>query len=640
MNRRQRGDRNGAAVRLAEVLAATPAAGRRPQPCSSRIALEPDQAALLPAAAAFVQARLIGCNAVQLGLRGSAGGWRAVTIDVDADATVDQWLATVDDALNGAAGIAAAELLIAGVDDDPAALLAAEPRLLAVLIDHGDSVAIHHDARRLDPLAADALRGALAIALGRLAGQREHRLGTLSVLSASERANLLCRFQNGRVRRCRGQSLVGRLQQVVEQWPQWPALRAAGQPTLSYAGLWQRSGELAAGLQAGGVHAGELVAVDGPRSIDQALAVIALLRAGAAWLPLEPALPLAATRRLLDAAGVNRVLACGTPRALGVPVVALDSLPSTAASPVLPDDDDRSCACVIACAADRGADAIALSQRALLRVLCDPEPAPISPGMQVLHAESPGSSAALFGLLAPLLNGGCCLIHDEPARDEYAPTAAGLRRTLADADAPLCLLAAASVDRLVAEDPLALAGLGHLLVAGAGAAAFSTATLDRLRQALPELPLSLVYAPPECGPLAAAVRLTPGVALPPDALPIGRPLAETSLHLLAADGGLLPVGARGELHVGGCGVTLGHVGEVGGGRPRCVPDPSAARGDRLFRSGDVGRRLADGSIELCMTTEAAPTPAADLDRIDLAQCPAPVQSAAGAACIPSPQETR
>ncbi|MFJ3090868.1 amino acid adenylation domain-containing protein [Streptomyces sp. NPDC086838] len=92
-------------------------------------------------------------------------------------------------------------------------------------------------------------------------------------------------------------------------------------------------------------------------------------------------------------------------------------------------------------------------------------------------------------------------------------------------------------------------------------------------------------------------RLTEGDLDPLAGNPIGRPLADLAVHLLDANGELVPVGVPGEIHVGGPGVARGYLNRPGLTAERFVPDPFGPEGARLYRSGDLARRLADGSLE-------------------------------------------
>ncbi|WP_037821145.1 non-ribosomal peptide synthetase, partial [Streptomyces sp. NRRL B-3229] len=79
--------------------------------------------------------------------------------------------------------------------------------------------------------------------------------------------------------------------------------------------------------------------------------------------------------------------------------------------------------------------------------------------------------------------------------------------------------------------------------------------------------------------------------------PVGSPLTDLTIHLLDADGQLVPVGVPGEIHVGGPGLARGYLGRPGLTAERFVPNPFGPAGSRLYRSGDLARRLPDGTLE-------------------------------------------
>ncbi|WP_037815931.1 AMP-binding protein, partial [Streptomyces sp. NRRL S-1022] len=79
--------------------------------------------------------------------------------------------------------------------------------------------------------------------------------------------------------------------------------------------------------------------------------------------------------------------------------------------------------------------------------------------------------------------------------------------------------------------------------------------------------------------------------------PVGLPLGDLTVHLLDADGRLVPIGVPGEIHVGGPGVARGYLNRPELTAERFVPDPFGPAGARLYRSGDLARRRPDGSLE-------------------------------------------
>jgi amino acid adenylation domain-containing protein len=578
--------------RLDEVLGATSAAGAgAPQVRVGRHIIAASEACFLSAAAALVVARLTGRRHVRLAIvQSPVQGPVGLDVELPDETPAAQWLAATETIPAG--DLEGAELLLAHSAADAHGLLVACPKMSAVIAIDADALLVYSDCQRIDSLAADCLLAAMARACHVLATCGDTALGNLSILSPCERANLLCRYQNARVRRPRGQSLVDRMQRIVERWPEQTAL-ADHAGRLSYAEMWRRSAAIATALHAAGVQAGDTVGVHGQRSVDHVLAVLAIVRAGAAWLALDEGLPPARINLMLGQAAARCVIVCDgsvLPAQVHTVAVSLQSLEHAAAAPLPPLAEDA-CACVIYVSGANGhPEAIEIAHRSLLRALCDPEYIHIAPGSTMLHASPIGVDASLCEIFGPLLNGGTCYVHDE-----ILPTPAGLARSIRHGSANLGLLTAPLFECIIDEDPQSLAGLRQLVITG------PVLSVDSVRHAqsmLPALELVRAWGHGECAVLATAYPVPNPLPAGCQVVPVGLPVAETSVHVLAADGGLLPIGAIGEIHIGGCGVALGYR-EQSSGRECFIADPYGDKGDRLFRTGDHGRRLEDGNIALC-----------------------------------------
>ena len=106
-----------------------------------------------------------------------------------------------------------------------------------------------------------------------------------------------------------------------------------------------------------------------------------------------------------------------------------------------------------------------------------------------------------------------------------------------------------------------------------------------------------VYGPTECTVNASYFDMEPGHRFLGQEIPIGRPAPNMRLYVL--DGVLepVPVGVEGELYIGGAGLARGYIGRPGLSAERFVPDPHGPAGSRMYRSGDIARYLADGTVE-------------------------------------------
>jgi len=198
----------------------------------------------------------------------------------------------------------------------------------------------------------------------------------------------------------------------------------------------------------------------------------------------------------------------------------------------------------------------------------------------VLHAAPLGFDASTFEIFAPLLNGGTCIVHGE-----RVPTGPGIARTVAKHGADVAWLTAALFNAIVDDDPHHLAGLRVVMTGGE---ALSVPHVRKAYAALPGTALINGYGPTECTTFATTYAIPRN--LPDDlrAIPIGRPIGETSLHVLDSDGN--DVAETGELYIGGTGVARGYLN-----RPALTAERFVAGGTR-YRTGDLVHWLPDGNL--------------------------------------------
>lgn len=396
--------------------------------------------------------------------------------------------------------------------------------------------------------------------------------------------------------------------------PDAVALRHAGRD-VTYAELDAHASRLAHLLRAHGVGAGVAVGVCLDRTPGMVAAVLAILKAGAAYLPLEPSYPPQRLAFMLGAASVALVLAdeAGAARVpagpwtvlrLDAPEVraAMEAAPAQRADVATdPDTQPDTRAYVLFTSGSTGEPkGVEVPHRAILRLVCDAAYVELGPAHRVLHAAPLGFDASTFELFAPLLTGGACVLHAE-----RVPTPEGLARAIADDGVTTMWLTAGLFNAVIDEAPTALRGVRQLLTGGE---ALSVPHVRRALAALPGTQLVNGYGPTETTTFAACFRIP---ATLPDgwrSIPIGFPLRDTQLHVLDDAGRPVPPGEVGELYVGGAGVALGYLARPALTAERFVPDPfapapaaaapnGAAPGARMYRTGDLVRQLPGGALD-------------------------------------------
>ena len=383
-------------------------------------------------------------------------------------------------------------------------------------------------------------------------------------------------------------SLVAILDARIAAHPHRVALRHGG-TGWTYAELGARADRIARHLLARGTAPEDVVGLCARRSAELIAGMLGILKAGAAYLPLDPRDPRRRLDSLVADTGARIVLAQPgwTATVDAEHVVALDpDLDGPARTLPVPDADQL--ACVLYTSGSTGRPkGTALTHRAIVDSLVEQEVLGLSADETVLHLSSFSWDAALFEIFGPLLHGGTCALYpDEPITPDGIVTAIRRHRVTTT-------FLTTTLFNLVTEERLDdLGGLRRVLIGGEAA---SPTHLRDLRSRWPGTALVNGYGPVEMTFLATAhdVRETA-----PDALsvPIGRPLERTTVLVLDADLRPLPAEAPGEIHLGGDAAARGYVGQPGLTADRFRPDP-AGGGRRLYRTGDRGRWRADGELD-------------------------------------------
>lgn len=388
----------------------------------------------------------------------------------------------------------------------------------------------------------------------------------------------------------------GLFETVARQHPQAVAL-VYRQQRLSYAELNAQANRLAHWLLAQGVGPEKRVALCISRCPEMVMGILAILKAGAVYVPVDPAYPKDRQAYLLQDAGCEWLLT------------------STALLPGL-DYADASTMCVdnVSAYADHSGDnpQIQLHADHAAYVIYTSGSTGKPKGVVVSHGNLMHSTNARFanyqepvscyllllssfafdssvaGLFWTLGQGGClCLPEDDQIKDPAV---------LAE------LIAAQKVSHL-----LALPSFYALLVKQAGAqlqtlkasiVAGEVCSTEVVRQhyaALPQVPLYNEYGPTE-GSVWSSVYPASSEDLDRP-LSIGRPISNVRLYILDRIGNPAPVGVQGELHIGGAGVARGYWQRPELTADKFIPDPFQADGGRLYKTGDLARYRPDGNIE-------------------------------------------
>ncbi|WP_053570653.1 non-ribosomal peptide synthetase [Caballeronia cordobensis] len=382
-------------------------------------------------------------------------------------------------------------------------------------------------------------------------------------------------------------------EQQVEKSPDAIALIFEDE-SLTYARLNERANRLAHHLIALGVGPEDRVALCMERGIGMIVALMAILKAGGAYVPLDPAYPGERLSHILtDAAPVLLIADTAGREALGdtgtLPVLDADASLDDALSHHNPQTTvaPHNLAYVIYTSGSTGKPkGVAIEHRTLVASTCARHQFyEHAPNERFLLLSSLAFDSSVAGLFGTLTTGGCLALVDiDTARDPNAIIELVRRR---DITRVLCVpsLGQAILDSMSSSGEHRLR---EIIVAGEAC----PPSLARQSSTLPR-PVSLYneYGPTEATVWATAYRCLQEESNP---VPIGRPIANTRIYLLDAQRRLMPVGAVGELYVGGAGVGRGYLNRPELTVERFIDDPFVP-GGRMYRTGDIARYRADGN---------------------------------------------
>ncbi|MER7764748.1 amino acid adenylation domain-containing protein, partial [Streptomyces sp. NPDC097619] len=400
-------------------------------------------------------------------------------------------------------------------------------------------------------------------------------------------------------------TVVPLFEEAARRHPDLPAVIAGpdGGTVLDHAALHARADRLARLLISRGVGPESFVGLALPRTTDLVVALLAVLKAGGAYLPLDLEYP--AERLLFMVEDARPVCVLTTtaeagraPRAEGTEQIVLDSpevLAALAAQPAgAPTDADRTApltgahpAYVIHTSGSTGRPkGVVVPHSALANFLhMQAEELALRPGDRLVAVTTVSFDIHVLEIHTPLLCGAAIVLADRDTVREPAALAA-----LVDTHRPAVMQATPSLWQALLEDgrPTGLAGT-RVLVGGEALPAVLAERLTRTARSVTN-----VY-----GPTEATVWAT-SAALPPDhsGVPgIGLPFWNTRAHVLDAALRPVPAGRAGELYLAGHQLARGYLGRPALTSERFTADPYGPAGSRMYRTGDLVRRTAEGTLD-------------------------------------------
>lgn len=453
-----------------------------------------------------------------------------------------------------------------------------------------------YDAERFDPRYIQSLARQWETLLGGIVANPECPVAELPLLSEPEIRTLRALTAGPKPAYPREMPIHGVFETVARTRPDATAL-VFGAERLSYGALDRRAGQLAQRLRERHIKPGNLVGLCFPASPDYVVAALAVLKVGAAYVPLDPGEPLPRIRVALRGSRLAAVLTHeALPRSLvglDAPLLTLDALhPSgdyRAADDPAPADWATAPAYVMFTSGSTGTPkAVCIPHRGVVRLARAANYAELGPAETMLMLAPLAFDASTFELWGALLTGATLVIPTESR-----PSLNRIADLVRSHEVSTLWLTTGLFEAMLEAEPMALARPRQVLVGGE---VLSPAAARKFLRLSGAGRLINCYGPTECTTFTTFHPVSE--ADPEGSVPIGRPLAHAGVHLLDSRHQPVPRGVVGEAWITGDGLMLGYLDDARANAASLWPDPVADQPRQfMYRSGDRMRLRFDGNLE-------------------------------------------
>jgi amino acid adenylation domain-containing protein len=420
-----------------------------------------------------------------------------------------------------------------------------------------------------------------------------------SLLADAERSQLLDQWNATGTDYPRDKCVHELFEEQVERTPDAVALEF-GDDRLTYRELNAQANRLAHHLLGLAVRPDQLVGICVERSLEMVVGVLGILKAGAAYLPLDPEYPLDRLQYMLKDAGSTVVVTLARLKdklpETEIPLVLLDS-----DAKVLGARDSRNPGCP--CTADNLAYVMytsgstgkpkgtAIRHRSINRLLFGVDYVELNDQQTILQLAPLAFDASTFEIWGALLHGGK-LVVAPPGPPDFDE----LGQLISRNGVSTIWLTASLFNRVIETRPEALVGVKQLLTGGEALSVHHVRmAFDRLG---PETTLINGYGPTESTTFACCYRIPRDLSPDATSVPIGRPIGNTQVYVLDSRLRPVPIGIAGELYIGGDGLATGYWRRPALTAKQFIKNPiPSAPGERLYRTGDLVRWLSTGNLE-------------------------------------------
>jgi amino acid adenylation domain-containing protein/thioester reductase-like protein len=425
-------------------------------------------------------------------------------------------------------------------------------------------------------------------------------LSRISLLTSQEKYILLHEFNLTKLEYPKDQTIQQLFEEQAEKTPEGIAL-IVDKHRLTYKTLNERANQLANVLRRKGIKPHSIVGIMVHRSLELMIGILGIIKAGGAYLPLDPDYPVARIEELLRDSRTQLVLTSQAlydekeeirriEKTLGLEMINLDDtmLYVGTASNLVAINKLTDLAYVIYTSGSTGKPkGVMIEHRSVNNLIhALSERLHFCEQKVILSLTTVSFDIFVMETLLPLSRGLCVIMANE--EEQRVPK---LLFDLIDKYNIDMLQATPSKIQSILKDPYSSIGLAHISEIFIGGEKLSEVLLKHVRRVAPSARIYNMYGPTETTVWSTYKDVTEA-----DHITIGRPIANTQIYILDAVRALVPIGITGEIYIGGEGLARGYLNRGDLTKERFVTDPFH-QGQTIYKTGDLGRWTSDGEIE-------------------------------------------
>jgi amino acid adenylation domain-containing protein/thioester reductase-like protein len=429
----------------------------------------------------------------------------------------------------------------------------------------------------------------------------QQRIGNLPMLSQAEQQTIVSDWNNTKTSYPADQCIHQLFEQQAAQNPNATALIYRDQ-TVKYHELDIMANQLAHYLIAKGVQPDMPVGLYIERSVNMIIGILGILKAGGCYVPIDINHPLQRINYLINSSNIQLML---TQQSLSNAVFDNSELVTLSldsewhklenhllTAPCTSTSADNLAYINYTSGSTGQPKGVALPHRGVTRLAKNTNYLKLRPSKKMLQVSSISFDTSAFEIWASLLNGSTLVIYPEPTLSPI-----GIKNIISQHKIDTLFLTTSLFHMLVDEEPKAMEKVPLVIAAG------ETLSLEHIKRAQKKCPETLfmnAYGPTENSTFTTFEAIDKTTLDTLNTISIGRPISNTTTYILDSQYNPVPPGVIGELYLGGDGLARNYMNKPALTAEKFIPNPfSKEPGQRLYKSGDLGRYQANGSIDFC-----------------------------------------